>query len=402
MDQIAITKEYLEEQEQISIDSIKYRKSSRLVQAKNGRTSATVHKLFTVAISEAKLDKKTGQAVAVVSGQRLRKIFKSNSGSFYESLKAACSSPTHKADLLSWRLGMESPDTEEFVYTNVVSSAEFRGGTLRVVFSPQVTKEISNLKSNYGEFYRSITLSFTSAYSIVLYERLSSQADYLRSVQHSNGPYFISYTIEEIREMFTLDYETTDPSKKNKRVLIQQYQRYTDLRKYVIDIAVNELNTSPIPFKVTYKPERSGRGARITGITFTVIRDPDFAGPGSIKKETEITEEEKKRRKLVFADVSDLLAEEDISIKDMRSICEAAGYDVDKIKAAYDASKDSSNISNFTGWMIAAVREGYQPGKPKKTKAKTSAKTKSKNSFNDFEQNEYDFEELEKELLHHN
>lgn len=402
MDRSEITKEYLEEQEQIALDNVKYRKSSRLVQAKNSRSNNIwVHRLFTVAISEAKVDKKTGQAVAIISGQRLRKIFKSNSGSFYESLKAACSSPTHKADLMSWRLGMENPQTEEFSYINVVSKAEFRDGTLTVQFTPEVTREISSLKNNYGEFYRSITLSFTSAYSIVLYERLSSQADYLRSVQRSNGPYFIHYTLEEIREMFTLDYETTDPSRKNKHVIAHAYARYTDLRKYVIQIATDELNASPIPFIVSYKPERSGRGAKITGVTFTVIRKPEFTAPGTIKKESEITEEEKKRRKLVFADVSDLLAEEDLSIKDMRSICEAAWYDLDKIKNAYDASKDSPNISNFTGWMIAAVKEGYQPGKAKKTRSKASPKSKkTKNSFTDFEQNEYDFDELERQLLH--
>lgn len=401
LDRSEITKEYLEEQEQLALDNVKYRKSSRLVQAKNGRTNIWVHRLFTIAISEAKVDKKTGQAVAVVSGQRLRKIFKSNSGSFYESLKSACSSPSHKADLMSWRLGMENPQTQEFSYINVVSKAEFKDGTLTVQFTPEVTKEISSLKSNYGEFYRAITLSFTSAYSIVLYERLSSQADYLRSVQHSNGPYFIYYTIEELRDMFTLDYETMDPSKKNRRVIAHAYSRFADMHKFVLIPSIEEINASPIPFSVTYKLERGGRGAKITGITFTVIRKPEFVTPGSTKKGSEITEEEKKRRKLVFADVSDLFTEEDLSIKDMRSICEAAGYDLDRIKKAYDASKDSPNISNFTGWMITAVKEGYQPGKCRKTKAKTSSKSKkSRNSFTDFEQNEYDFEELEKQLLH--
>ena len=340
----------------VVFDSVKYRKSNKLVNSR-GRTSASVHKLFTVAISEAKFNVSTNNAEAVITGTKLRKIFNNYAGSFYDSVRNACMSDSRKPDLLSWRLGMEDPASQTFKYVNVVTSAEFKNGTLRVVFSPEVTKELTGLKSNYSEFYRYVTLQMKSSYSMMLYEKLSSQADYLRSTtKNANGPYKITYSMEELRLALGVDIEPMDNRKKDDKQ--PMYSRFQDFKARVLDVAVNETNEIS-PLHVEYEPIRSGRGAKIAGIEFIVTR----------KKQEEpevISEDEELRRKIVFADATVLFADEDVSIREVRTICKESGYDLDKMKKAYELSKKQDIIANFTGWMVAAIRDGYEDGTEKK------------------------------------
>lgn len=384
-------KNKISEEEQKQLAMVKYRKSNKLVNSR-GRTSASVHRLFTVAISEAKLI--GNQAVATIPGTKLRAIFQNYTGSFYDVVRRACKSPTNKADLLSWRLEMEDDTTESFSYINVVSSAEFKNGKLTVVFSPEITKEITGLRSNYSEFYRGITLSMKSSCSMILYERLSSQADYLRSTKHNeNGPYYVEYDMEELRHIFSLDYTTTEGKKTVKKHL---YQRYVDFRVNILEVAKAEINELS-PLTIEYEPIMRGRGGKIIGIKFIIERK---------QKAQTISKEEQTRRKVVFADVSGLLENQNLPIKTIQRICETADYDYDKIKAAYDLSEQQAEIDNFAGWLISAIRDGYQAsttekkssGKTAKKAGTKTSKKKKKPQFSDFEQTEYDFDELEEKL----
>lgn len=384
-------KNKVSEEEQKQLAMVKYRKSNKLVNSR-GRTSASVHRLFTVAISEAKLI--GNQAVATIPGTKLRAIFQNYTGSFYDVVRRACKSPTNKADLLSWRLEMEDDDTESFSYINVVSSAEFKNGKLTVVFSPEITKEITGLRSNYSEFYRGITLSMKSSCSMILYERLSSQADYLRSTKHNeNGPYYVEYDMEELRHIFSLDYTTTEGKKTVKKHL---YQRYVDFRVNILEVAKAEINELS-PLTIEYEPIMRGRGGKTVGIKFIIERK---------QKAQTISKEEQTRRKVVFADVSGLLENQNLPIKTIQRICETADYDYDKIKAAYDLSEQQAEIDNFAGWLISAIRDGYQAsttkkkasGKTAKKAGTKTSKKKKKPQFSDFEQTEYNFDELEEKF----
>lgn len=384
------SKNKISEEEKKQLAMVKYRKSNKLVNSR-GRTSASVHRLFTVAISEAKLV--GNQAVATIPGTKLRAIFQNYTGSFYDVVRRACKSPTNKADLLSWRLEMEDDATESFSYINVVSSAEFKNGKLTVVFSPEITKEITGLRSNYSEFYRGITLSMKSSCSMILYERLSSQADYLRSTTHNeNGPYYVEYDMEELRHIFSLDYVTTERKKTVKKHL---YPRYADFRINILEVAKSEINALS-PLTITYVPIMRGHGGRVVAIKFIVERK---------QKAQAISREEQIRRKIVYADVSGLLENQNLPVKTIQRICEAADYDYDKIQAAYDLSEQQTEIENFAGWMIQAIRDGYQASPAKKSSEKTVKKTgaktghkKKKPAFSDFEQTEYDFDGLEEKL----
>lgn len=76
-----------------------------------------------------------------------------------------------------------------------------------------------------------------------------------------------------------------------------------------------------------------------------------------------------------------------IPLKDIYKL--ASLVDSDVFIEKFEQMEDTSEVRNPIGWMIAAINGDYQ---------KTAKGTK-KNAFNQFTQNKYNFEELEKELL---
>lgn len=401
---MAREKKLAEKKDDADLKKIKYKKSNHLIQAR-GKSTALVQKLFTVGIAEAK-EAPDGSINAVIPGTELRRIFGCYSGSFYDSVKLACDSgELHKPDLLSWRLRFESQEKGgTFDTLNVVTRATFSDGTLRIKFNPDIKDDLVNLTSSYTELYQYIVVKMKSPYSILMYERFQSEMDYQRATNHGDpGPYTIVYSIEDLRDIFSLDYDA--PEKGGKNMSYHLHKEYPDFRKHVLEVCEKEINEIA-PMTMSYEPIRSGRGGRVVAIRFTVSRK-------EIKKKEKaaLTKEELTARKLVFADAVALLSD-DLSVKDIKAVCEAADYDMDKIQKAYDLAGKSKGIQNLTGWMIKAIQEGYEAATEKKSSApkekakekeKPAAKKrtgrKKKSDFQEFEQNDYDFDEIEKKLI---
>ena len=379
--------------EEKALERIKYKKSNRLINAR-GKASAMVQKIFTIAITEAKPDK-DGNFAAVISGTMLRKIFGNYSGSFYESVRVACDSgELRRPDLLSWRIRIENREKMSFDTINVVTRATFVNGILRIKFNSDIKDDIYNLTSQYTELYQYVVIRMQSPYSIQLYERFQSEMDYQRARYHDNeGPYTIVYSLEDMRDIFSLDFETVENGKREQRHL---HSEFPDFRKHVLDVAKKEIN-SIAPIHMEYETIRAGRGGRVQSIRFILTRkqteDKEDAKP--------LSKEELLNRKLVFADAASLLSE--LDVKAVQSICKAADYNFDKIEKAYNIAQKTKGIKNLAGWMIQAIRDGYetndvpvQKKEPKKRTRKTAVK---KNSYQDFEQTDYDFDEIERNFI---
>jgi len=76
-----------------------------------------------------------------------------------------------------------------------------------------------------------------------------------------------------------------------------------------------------------------------------------------------------------------------LTLKDMYKL--ACLVDSDIIIEKFEQMENAGDVRNPIGWMIAAIKENYQ--KP--------TDVPKRNSFSDFEQNTYNFDELEKDLL---
>jgi len=68
-------------------------------------------------------------------------------------------------------------------------------------------------------------------------------------------------------------------------------------------------------------------------------------------------------------------------------IYKSAKGNIELIKEKYKLSKQCKSITNLIGWIIKAIQEDYKN------------KGKNNSSFCDYDQRNYDFEELEKQLL---
>ena len=82
-----------------------------------------------------------------------------------------------------------------------------------------------------------------------------------------------------------------------------------------------------------------------------------------------------------------------IKISECREIAKAAGYSIERVKKAHEAAKQQKEFkSSYTAFMIWAIKDDISPN------TKTSKKS-AKGGFDDFEQREYDYDELEKDAL---
>lgn len=101
---------------------------------------------------------------------------------------------------------------------------------------------------------------------------------------------------------------------------------------------------------------------------------------------------EEEKSSPVVDEAKELFIDLGLSDKDIISIVKASNDDIEKCKTALTVlNQQTKKVINVAGWLIDAIKNGYQPI--------TKYPTAKKNSFNNFNQRSYDFEELEKTLL---
>lgn len=393
-----------------------YRKSNSLINAK-GKSSSLGLKLFAIGILMAHPND-DGTITAKVSGQELRELFNKRSGSFYTEIKELIKPAEEtKPGILDWRIYIEDQEHERLTGLNVVTSASFENGELELTFNSKLKNHIYGLKGNYGSLSISTTIQLQSPYSIRCYEIFKSFMDRERAVsKNENGPYILEYDLTELKQ--TLGLIRVVKTKDNEEDKQERLASFSNFKVGVLERVKNELNDIS-SIHVDYVPIRSGKGGKVTSIRFILNRQDDAQTrarkAAAAKSEAEITNEKFN----ILSEAAEILKDTDISLIDIKAICDAADFDLEKIKTAYELSKHAGNIESITGWMISAIRKGYKPSasvgsksNSGKTKSSTAAKkprkkqtkqeTGSRNTFNNFEQNEYDFNELEKRLLNGN
>lgn len=355
-----------------------YRKSNTLINAK-GKSTPLGLKLFAVGILKAHPNP-DGTITAHITGQELRRLFNRTSGSFYSEIRELIKpSDETKPSILDWRIYIEDEEKEKLVGINVVTNASFENGELSLTFNRDLKNHIYGLKGDYGSLNIATTLALKSGYAIRFYEIFKAYVDKQTAVtKNTTGPYELTYTLNELREVLGLVKIVRTKDGPVRQELLKDY---TNFKNRVLIRACDEIN-SISSIHAEFEPIRAGRGGKITGIRFFLTRQNTEPKP---EDNTSITDDKLN----ILNDASILLKDTSLNLLDIKSICDAAGYDMEKIKLAYQLSKKAKNIDSLTGWMIAAIRDGYQD----------TPKRKKKDSFNSFEQNTYDFDELERKLL---
>ena len=385
----------------------RYSKSNALVNAK-GKTSLLGQKLFAVGIQQAERDEKTGRLVSTLYGTDLRAIFGNKSGSFYDQIRELVEPIKGKPSFMDWRVVYTDDASQSIEAINVITDCKFENGVLTIKYNDSIADQIYELKSNYTVYSLEETIPLKSLYSFRIYEILKSEYD-LQSHRTKrmgmsvdpNKAFVLEMDLTDLKLRLGIidpttnkdilkaikqtnpDYDYIEELSKDQKENLK-YIKYSNFKRLALDRAKKELAEKTL-LSFDYDEIKNGRGGKVVGIRFYIkFHKKDYVE--DTKKV--LTEEDKDNALEEIMEIID----EKLKLREYKSIAEAAGYDVDLVRKQYAAIQNkSTDIKNLVGYLIEAVREDYEEPSIKRAK--------SNNSFNQFKQNSYDFDELEKQLL---
>lgn len=387
-----------------------YRKSNTLIQSKY-KTTPLGNKIMALGLYHLQkgdyyYTENGGNMVCEISVTEMKERLQRSGNSLYRDIEN-----TSKR-LLNYHLGYKNEGEQEFEYINLFTKMGYKNGVLTIVFNGDMKTYLRDLKDNYTILNLPLMMKWNNTYTFRLYELLSSrtylykkegyvcEAEYkLSELKFILGFYDIS---DEKVAMFLKGKENPDfdaaekiltqdetKSKKEKT----EYINWTDFKRYTLEPAIKEINETEDADMLIEKvePIRRGRGGKVHGVRFkyrVCLNDEKELSATSNDEEsgkTQLSEDEKFEFEV---DVKkNVLASYQLPISHIRAICDAAKYDMEKIKKAAQLLAQQKNVERVAGWLISCIKANYTT---------TSYKNKKNNNdkFNDFDQRDIDKEEL--------
>lgn len=199
----------------------------------------------------------------------------------YEALKNACLKLIDR----KFSYQVKRPQGIATTTSNWVSEVTYLDSTATVelIFTPAIVPMITALEEHFTSYELEQVSDLRSAYAVRLYELLISW----RSV--GKTPLI---QIEEFRHKLGVE--------------AHEYSRMFDLKKYVLDAAIKQINTHT---DITAKYEQHKRGRSITGFSFTFKQKSAAKKLAPTKpKRTQITRKEAEEMAYLGEEWPDLLA----------------------------------------------------------------------------------------------
>lgn len=352
------THQMVKEDTSLSINK-KYKKSNILI---GGKFKSTLMMNKLMAISLAKLDMddislEDNMYVQRISSAELRRYMDIKGGSFYRHLEEAAEGMTGKT------IGYSDPEQKIFDYLAVIIRARYEDGVLTIKYNPDIKDYLINIKSNYTVLNLEQTMRFKKSNNAFrLYELLRSECYYRRGEEKVPGKVFTAeYGLSELK--FTIGL--IDASEKKVKDILRGhnpdyeaaeavakdgvYRDWASFKKRVLVPAIDEIN-EVTDITVSYEPLRKSHG-KVCGVLFKMIfkeqKDSQGDDPATLDKD------------VIIDAVSDMI-DPPLRTKDIRAICEAANYDLAKIRNAYDYLEGYQNpVENVPGFLIECIKNDY-------------------------------------------
>lgn len=315
-----------------------------------------IHKRLSVTITTADIRKLTG-----VKGNGL-----------YNSLKETAARMIGR----SFHLEEVENGNKSFKYINMIHYCEFKDGIFKVTFTPECADHLYNLSSNFTSINLPILFSLSSNISYRLFELLSIKK-YKIDKNNNPVPFVFSLPVlklqlncidvEEIKVKKELLKDNPDYDKiVNELATTNKFKDWRDFKRQVLVPAVAEINKKTDIF-CSFDPIRAGRGGKVVGIRFYIQRNVgqkemifgDIINSDEEIMDKVITTEEMEISKLI-PEVYAIVGGMNISQKDAITLLKVADKNMDKIKKAYNLALDQPHIHNLIGWMISAIKGGYE------------------------------------------
>ena len=374
-------------------------KSNYLISSKFSSTLLE-NKLLLLSLQRVQQNSK-GQWISSITAPEIKMLLRKDYSEFYVQLRRTA------LRMLKNVIMIEDPETKSFHASNIISDAYSREGNFTVIFNPNMSTIVTSLKENFTVLNVGICCDFDSVAAFRLYEILKSKCYYPKGMERKNNLFEIEFDINELKVTMGAvdmsdpkvadiingkanpDYEralkeVAKLSEKDNSVKKPKWNTWYDFKKQILDKAIEEINKKA-DLDISYDTIQKGHGGKVSKVIFTVKLLTE-------KNKTENTQTAiSQEERFTFIEKADEILESNLSIKDIKNILEKANYDLDKVQKAYDLSKKQTQINNLTGWLIKAIEEQYEEPVPKKGK--------SKKAYGDFMERQYDFEELESQLV---
>ncbi|MCB2362165.1 replication initiation protein [Clostridium estertheticum] len=233
-------------------------------------------------------------------------------------------------------------------------------GMVTLKFNPDLKPYMLKLSNMFTQYKLTNILNMKSKYSIRMYEILKAN--------EFKKQRYIEIEVEELRKLVKAD---------------NVYPLYNDFKRFVIERTQKELKKlSDIKFEF----EEIKTSRKITSLRFYITSSKNN------KASNEIAASLEKINPKLQQNIDDInlvkeIIHEPITDSEALKILISAKGDINIIKEKYSYSVEAAKIENMVGWIIDAIKNDYKSFKGKV------------NKFNDYEQREYDFEDLEKKLL---
>lgn len=338
--------------------------------------------------------------ICEIKANELKHILHTNGGSFYTQLKPVAASMTSKT------IGFINDETKTFKYVSLISYAEYDNGIFRVKFNDELKQYLSPT-TQFTVLELKTILQYSSIYPLRLHELLLSRCykkkksgvGVYTQTDYDGKHFVIDMDLSELKlclgvvnaESYIVQKALAGSKSPDYDMAVEKaseksFSTWYEFRRKVIDVSVREINKMDNGIHVEYEPMRAGKGGKVYAVKFFV----ELGNNKEEEKEKEIkTDELSEEQQFEVQFQVKSLIQESLTFKDIKAICDAANYDYNKIYKAYEVACASSNISNLVGFMINAIKEDYS--KP--------VQKKKENKFNNFNQREYDFDKMEKDLL---
>jgi len=261
----------------------------------------------------------------------------------------------------------EIQEGNKLIQTAWLSSAIYEKGTgyVELSFSPYLKPYMLKLNTMFTQYKLANILSMKSKYSPRIYEILKCNEFKKQG--------YIKLEIEDLRKLLKAE---------------NVYPKYNDFKRYIIERAQKELKKLS---DINFEFEEIKTGRKVTSLKFYIKSNINHKIKPIDEVSASLNSNNTTRDKKVLYEAINAIKsifKENIDNLDAKKLLDAANGNINIIKEKYDLAQSSKEINNLVGWIITAIKEDY----------KVQSKEKA-DIFNNYQQRNYDFENLEKELL---
>lgn len=370
--------------------------------------------------------------VSVIKNTEFRKAIRNKSGSYYTSIERMMNTGQFRK---SWDSLYRDKDIISEIAVVIGTAYDKERGWMFIKFNSDVEDLLYDLKKDYTTIPASVLYLSNSVYELRSFQIFRSRLTYMQASdrkikrQVRKECVFMMSPSEFKFQIGITGIDSEGSSyKKAKDALINRNDydlaesllpmdakgeaRYCDLEKRILlgifksinGFEKNKNDSMDVFYGKAaahgkkeiyffYRPVRKGKGGKVVNIEFTVGWVKDLA--------VEEGEQEKETDSIDILDLTEQcfdIIPQKLPAKDYRAILKAADYDILKVHKAVSVLDKQKKVNNVTAFLIAAIQGDYeqQEVKYKNKQANHSART---GSFQDFPQREYDYEEIEQQLV---